>query len=220
MSSTLLILAVIGATSSTTVAQLEIQASWSGLMFESQYNWRPRHLLVTCVSEQCSADNHAIPVALVEAFRAAAMAPPLDHLDLENLGITPAWREDVSYTYLLGDCAVRGDVARELVRREFEATYEWTDDYPAVSIRMTLSSGAVVSVFSSSQKLFMLPWDVERPGSRWSTYDATISRALAALLPNTFLNRQRVLGENMAYWYAYAFVHGVEKACCGASSKP
>lgn len=228
--------------SSTPVLRLEVHASSQGLDgvpsgpgSEALPRPKPKpfNLVITCDPQRCVSDNERVPVELVEAFRIAATAPSLDHIDLENLGMNPVWIRKVvdeerasverayptlgptlgAYDAALRDCATRADVARAVVIRYFDPATWWTDDYPRVEVVMTLQSGATIKVSSTRQQELMLPWTLTTDGRTWVTYDARVSRALGALLSSDFLERDRIVGKNLAYWYVHEFLNKPPGAC-------
>lgn len=82
----------------------------------------------------------------------------------------------------------------------------WTDDDPWFRIQVRLKNGEVLSATSQSQHAFMVPWQLDhlmtlsaRAPTKHSagcrTYDICLSRAIAAVLPEEFLNAHRLRGE-------------------------
>ena len=77
-----------------------------------------------------------------------------------------------------------------------------SDDYPSLAVDIEWPGGVSLSLKSESQHPLMLPWAVNGSSSTWNP---DISRAVAALLPDPFLNRRRVAGEALTAlvgWYA------------------
>jgi hypothetical protein len=75
-----------------------------------------------------------------------------------------------------------------------------TDDYPHVKVHLSWPDGRTYDVESDEQTPYMLPWKIG-PEER-KTYNADISRAVAALLPPGALNRRRLSGDMLAAEYA------------------
>jgi hypothetical protein len=93
--------------------------------------------------------------------------------------------------------------------RSVEQVYRthWTDDSPEMEVRLRMTGGTEFVLESKSQKHFMLPWWIRRTDTRarFNTFDADVSRALAAILPEGYLNRRVLLGraglgEDLAQW--------------------
>jgi hypothetical protein len=75
-----------------------------------------------------------------------------------------------------------------------------TDDDPSVTIEILKNGETVWQLESSSQsKLFMLPWVIKAPRKSFTTYNADVSRAVAKLLPETFVNRDRMAGTGLEH---------------------
>jgi hypothetical protein len=72
----------------------------------------------------------------------------------------------------------------------------WTNDHPAHLVRISLSTGRAVTIRTDRQYAFMLPFKVEDSASETSveTFDPRLSRAIAALMPEGYLERDRLLG--------------------------
>jgi hypothetical protein len=87
------------------------------------------------------------------------------------------------------------DLPQSAIARHFGSM--WTNDSPAHLVRITFSSGRITTICTESQHAFMLPLKVsaaESGGSR-ETYDPRLSRALAALLPDGYLEKERLGGQ-------------------------
>ena len=92
----------------------------------------------------------------------------------------------------------------EALRASLVAYYRsgWTDDSPEFEVRLGLVGGTGIILVSRSQMPFMLPWRIQRadPGPPFETFDADVSRTLAACLPEHYLNRSRLLGWAPLRW--------------------
>jgi hypothetical protein len=67
------------------------------------------------------------------------------------------------------------------------------DDYPSVEVVVTFEDGSSVEANSHLWYEFMLPWKLSR--NHETSYNADISRALAALMPKKATNRERLAGQ-------------------------
>jgi hypothetical protein len=147
-------------------------------------------------------------LALVRALTAPVIRSPM----LSNLGITPAWlaahAEDVAKHFgTLGD--TNDENQQEFIRQSFTDLLliskvlpqvigqRWTDDYPCVRITIRFSDGRTVVADTRNQPAFMLPWKREIGGRKTRTYNADISRAVAKLLPDGTVNRERLQGRGL-----------------------
>jgi hypothetical protein len=147
-------------------------------------------------------------MALVRALTAPVMSSP----SLSNLGITRPW-----LTAHAGDAAKHfGNLGapndkrqQEFLRTSFTdlALIEgvlphvvgasWTDDGVWVHVVVRYSSGRTVSAETMNQPAFMLPWTSSSDGKKTRTYNADISRAVAKLLPNGAVNKDRLQGRGL-----------------------
>ena len=146
--------------------------------------------------------------ALVQALREPVLPTP----ELENLGITREWlasyanaesksagtigeandeRQQAFFGRSLQDWALVQKLLPGIVRSS------WTDDPVWVQVRIVFSDGATWVAKTDKQPPFMLPWTCTSRGQRKRTYNANISRAVAALLPKDSLNQERLSGVGM-----------------------
>ncbi len=162
------------------------------------------------------AGTNPIPTEAVSNLLGAARAKPIPEVDPANLGLTASWlarnypallasfggdaergyfpkasaKEQSWLTNALGDLEVLSDILRGWYR-SFH-----TDDYPEFDIRVERETDGVLErvllLHSRSQTAPMIPWEVTEGTNRFSTHDAAISRALLALLPPGFVNRERL----------------------------
>ena len=68
----------------------------------------------------------------------------------------------------------------------------WTDDSPSIEIKIS-TNGSALTLTSTSQKPFMMPWEIELNGEARESCNQDISRLLFALLPVTMTNRDRLI---------------------------
>ncbi len=110
--------------------------------------------------------------------------------------VRPAFREDLP------------DPAR--VRGLLEAHYRQPlgEEIHEVQVRIQLEGDGVLRLTSLSPHLFMLPWQVDRPGERHRTYNPRISTAPAGLLPWTFTTNREVVSGDLAFWIGWRLVAG------------
>ena len=144
--------------------------------------------------------------SLVSAFRERAIS----ELNLASLGITQEWlmkNSDGALSRYQGGPKVDAANQHALYRKKFQdqvfvsqllsnifKSGFHTDDYPSAQVRLVFEDGSVATISSNSQYPYMLPWKVEYGGANYLTYNANISRALAAILPTKAVNRSRISG--------------------------
>lgn len=239
MYSSLLVFALALPATSTRVVRLEVHAS--SFCGACPPTWTPPgKLVITCEPQRCVSADGEVSVELVETFRIAATPLVTDHIDLENLGVSREWVERLAaeerarlehegqdeksfrdaFGTRLEDCAPRTEVLRALLTSYYDPKNRWSDDYPEVRALMTLSSGATVELSSSSQKELMLPWRVTTRSKSRLTYDARVSRALAALLPRDFVEGKRISGKGLGQWYLQQFRYKAPPVCGNGTHGP
>lgn len=168
----------------------------------SEHNDKTNSMKNAFISDEIETDR-------IEHLLDAFHAPPLLRPTLANLGITPFWlahfaSDNASYVGNLGERNTdsQKDFARKafadsaLVKRLLPQVVDgsWTDDAAWVQIRVIFENGIIWSAQSNHQPAFMLPWSCNLNGAMYKTYNADISRAISALLPENSVNRRRLSG--------------------------
>jgi hypothetical protein len=200
------------------VSRIEIHSGWGGL-------GEPQNANVVIRKEngafQCAGQR--VNASLVAALVSALDAPIIPELDLANIGITPVWLEakvaaaeqkleiqfsDATtsqkelFAKSFADPAVIAKVAPQL----FE--YASMDDYPYADVEVIFDDGSKLSAKSRSYYAFLLPWTLSENGSE--TFNADISRALAALLPSHAVNKERLAGQEFLGSLAETLLRSIE----------
>jgi hypothetical protein len=158
----------------------------------------------------------------VERLLFAIEKPPLGHPQPENLGVDLQSLRTLARNLMASPISRDSDALRlrraglsetqviellsdpDALRASLVSYYRgvWTDDSPEFEVRLGLVGGAEILLESKSQMPFMLPWRIQRadPGPSFETFDADVSRNLAACLPEVYLNRSRLLGRAPLKW--------------------
>jgi hypothetical protein len=205
-------LLVIPYVSSSSFAQnsirIEIRSSWAGLGSQPDAN-------LTIISEngQFISNGRKLNRFSVKELLDAMDAPSVEHPSLAACGVDQTWLEE---NYLQGlkeftnrklkelsaqqiDLFKTQFLGQESSERLFERLFQnWhTDDFPKLSV--TVRDGTrEFGITSDSQYPFMLPWvgvDRARGG-----FNCKISRAIFALLPKGFANRDRLAVGHELRW--------------------
>ncbi|WP_422929087.1 ankyrin repeat domain-containing protein [Singulisphaera sp. PoT] len=90
----------------------------------------------------------------------------------------------------------RFDFPEPVLRRHYESG--WTDDYPRLLAKIQFASGRTINIQTDVQKAFMLPLRVDdsaEPGES-KTFDPGLSRAIAVMMPEGFLEKNRLSGND------------------------
>lgn len=217
-----LLIAMPGIAQSGQVQSIEISSSWVGLGPHGGGHlrvWRDGLVYKTSEGAQLPSDR-------VQEFADALTASPMVEPELENLGMTEDWLRQ-NARKAIGD-QFNGNRSGEAVPAELDlcvSTFQspklirpymlsqfkqfHTDDFPSVEIEVKTTSGKI-HVSSNSQHEFMLPWEVKKAGRTSKTFDARISQALYKLLPEKFVNRQRLNADHLAERLAMDLVLDLE----------
>jgi len=172
-------------------------------------------LTLTYRNGQFEGNGHSVPASVISNLLALLREPPRAEIQPEDLGLTPDWltanrqrlltafggedkeaifplaspRQRAWLTNALFDLKLLGELVRG------SAFDVWSDDYPEITIRLNSQHGEVARLYSHRQVTFMLPWQVTGGTNSYTTYNAGLSRAVASLLPEGFLNRERIQGD-------------------------
>jgi hypothetical protein len=160
-------------------------------------------------------NGQAVDPNLIALLVSALTAPANPELNLDDIGVTPAWLKEhaasvaqrVSETTFIGhehvpqaalestfaDPAIMDKLILELFDRRHYMCFDCTRYLPNVTVAVTFDDGSKLSASTTSESPFMLPWRM----SKAAAYNADISRSVAALLPDKSVNRSLLLAENL-----------------------
>lgn len=188
------------------VAKVVIRSSWAGLGVAPEAN-----IVIEETGGVYRRGHDQIEPRLIDALVSAIQEGPLSQPDLLNLGVTETWLKttvpSLTGSDLSWDAATSSqkqlfissfsDV--DTVRAVLPSLYNFVrmDDYPSVQVEVDYVDGTTISVSSRTPYQFMLPWKVVRGGETTTTYNADISRAVAALMPKKATNRARLIGDGL-----------------------
>ena len=206
--SLLLLLPVWGLAQTAEVTQIRISSSWGGL-------GTPAHdqLVITRTGSDYYADGKKVNAVLVSNLLAALNAPGISEVDLAHLGITREWLDANAEPAIKEYADFYYSAAAPNLQALYLSTFKdinhmkglaaslyrgwWTDDYPLVEVEVTRAGGSKLVATTKAQQLFMLPWDMSNGEVKTKTYNADIARAVVALLPKKFVNRERLAGDGL-----------------------
>ena len=180
--------------------------------------WHSRHqtLIIGRNDRRFSDGVREIDERLLNDIVASTTAPPISSIERDRLGIDAeqlrTWAENHA-TRMYPRELVDGVVERFLDPNNLANLVDvlggggWTDDSPSVRVEITLRGGDKIVATSTRQPPLMLPWHVEYQGRAWQTFNPAISRAVAAVLPPGFVERDRLSGEDLEAYLADAGIH-------------
>jgi len=190
------------------VQEIKITSTWGGLGTPQQ-----SELLITHKSKDYYVKGNKIEKRLIDNLLNAIESPEIKQFETRNLGITQEWlnayaeiavKEYADYYF-----SVAAPNQKELYLSSFKnlqfiekilpsvLSGGWSDDFPHFEVEITEPDASKTIVSSDEQPSFMLPWKIVKNNKTTQTYNAEISRALAALLPKKFVNRDRLSGDNL-----------------------
>lgn len=198
------------------VSQIVIVSSWGGL-------GTPQHaeMLIRRNHDRYVSDSKPVDTRLVLNLLSAIQSNPVLKLDLNNIGITPAWLKSNLSLAEHSTSERSSGTPRQVAL--FETTFtdpvqitriapslflnRHTDDNPYASITIFFEDGTRLSAGSYSQFPFMIPWKLSNGQQTWN---ADISRAVSALLPYKTVNKERLNGPDLLQSLAEAVMNTVK----------
>jgi hypothetical protein len=168
------------------------------------------------------SNGRPVSAVQVQSLVAALSAAPLTELDMTNLGITQEWLAS-NFKSQWPPARARGTEMTASQEKLFQKSFTdlnlvaknvWPAfmsirlDYSAFcKVEVVFDDGPKLSAESYSYSPFMLPWSMR--GRRF-TYNADISRAIAALLPAGSANQETLAGDELASELAAAVMNSSE----------
>ncbi len=149
--------------------------------------------------------DREIDSRLIDTLLLAFSAPALPTPQARNLGITREWLHQNAETAPRNGAPNQQVLFEEnfsdpeIIEQLLPSCFNFLKfgDYPTVQITVALANGQRWVAASHSYYPFMLPWTVNLTGQDRKTYNADISRAIAALTPTGSFNRDRLDGEEL-----------------------
>ncbi|MFZ0816326.1 MAG: hypothetical protein WAM78_12455 [Candidatus Sulfotelmatobacter sp.] len=163
-------------------------------------------------------DDKVVDSGLIVALQKAFTAPAIPSLSIDGLEISPAWlkahaasvaqhfAKDLINGVPVHEAALESAFADpetmcKIVPMLFDVRHYACADciHPVLSVKVNVGfeDGTSLEARSSSEFPFMLPWHVRSSGEVTTAYNADISGATAALMPEGSTNRSRLAGENL-----------------------
>jgi hypothetical protein len=202
------------------VRQVTIRSRWGGLGPHSDAT-----IVITRAQNGYKREDQFIEPKLVDALVSAVRAPLIPKPDLAQLGITSSWliaHAASQQPHSNNDPGELTSGQRALFQRSFTDMNliarvlpelfenEHTDDYPGARIEIVFEDNNKLVAYSNSQFAYMLPWSIG--AGKNVTYNPSISRALAALLPPKTVNKDRLADDELAGKLSEAVMGEIEAA--------
>lgn len=203
---------------SSDIASIKIRSLWTDLATPPYpaaetviEKWGESFLATDTNNEKSGdyAERRAVAADLIDQLVQSLDEPPITEPDPVNMGITPEWFQE-NIGKLIDDAAEgysdggKRRFAERVGHYEFycgqilnDFHWERTDDHPEMYVRVEDRSGQIEELYTSSQHYFMLPWQLGR--RKTGTFNCHISRAVAALLPDGFLNKDCLLYRRIGF---------------------
>jgi hypothetical protein len=212
----------VGLSAQTNVVEsITIHSSWGGLGVPRKDN-----LKITARSDGSYRGAKQANRSTISELIDLLETDPIGAPTLQNIGLTEEWLAANATRgmdqYAGAYFSVAAQNQKELYLRSFSDVNlveellprilrgGWTDDYPTLKVEIEFRDGRRATLETISQTPLMLPWKVLRDGESKTTYDARISRAVAALMPNDFENRDRVAGTRLSRDLARSVMRAIE----------
>jgi hypothetical protein len=191
------------------ISSINILSEWKGLGVPQKST-----LLITRIKGKYYEDKTEVPLDLINAFEKSILAPEINKLSLETLGVDQNWLTE-NAQQAFGEFMNNSNNSnnspnirqKELFIRKFQdlslmqriivtpRRAVWTDDYPSIEITVTREGKEVIKISSSVQTAYMLPWTMNIKNKQLTTYNAEIGRAVLNLLPSNTINYKRLRGD-------------------------
>jgi len=177
-------------------------------------------------------DAKRVDASLIAVLVKALTAPANPELSLDDLGVTPAWLKakasSVAHRFVetrvvnghpvheamlessFADPATMEKVVPRLVDNRHYFCFDCRHYLQSVVVHVTFDNLTSLEARSSSQFPYMLPWRLTGNPAPVPAFNADISRAIAALMPENSTNRSRLSGENLAMGLGSSVLMDVE----------
>ena len=169
------------------------------------------------------SDGRLVSAVQVQSLVDALSAAPLTKLDTTNLGITNEWlasKVESQWSSVRARATEMTASQEKLFKKSFTNPNLVADVLPSLflsivfdlflycKVELVFDDGSKLSAESYSYAVFMLPWSMKGRGFTWN---ADISRAIAALLPAQSVNKETLAGDELASDLAYLVMASIER---------
>ncbi|MGO9589212.1 MAG: hypothetical protein ACLP3K_04090 [Candidatus Acidiferrales bacterium] len=193
--------------------EITIESRWGGLAQSQDLK-----IVMTAKHGAIVVGKHRIDPKLVDALIASLKSTAQAAPTPSNLGLTQNWlernvqtpqKEAPNQQALFRESFTDSTTIADLLPFAFQ--FAKFDDYPQLTITVVLKNGGRWVCSSDSYYPFMLPWKVNRGSEEETTYNADISRAVALLMPQGSVNRNRLSDEELKEWLSDAVMQHIKE---------
>jgi hypothetical protein len=145
--------------------------------------------------------------------------PIMNNIDLNNFGINydwlynngtvlmnknNRWEKNQKKLFMENYCNI--NLIKKILQEQYIPNrMHWTDDYPGFELIIRFKD-SIITMQSDSQLPFMLPIKITSNTVNGITYNAMLSIALSNILPDNFILKNRIAGNNLSE-YIYELIH-------------
>lgn len=182
------------------------------------------HVVIQRTRGKFLSNGQPVNTLQVQSLVAALSAAPLTELNMTSLSITEEWlTSKVESQWARVRARATETNQEKLFRKSFNDLNLVANVLPSVlpsllspdisdysafcKVEVVFNDGSKLSAESYSYDAFMLPWTMK--GRRF-TYNAAISRAVAALLPDRSANKSTLEGDELASQLTFAVMASIE----------
>ncbi|GMO22310.1 MAG: hypothetical protein Ta2B_01170 [Termitinemataceae bacterium] len=187
------------------IEKIDIRSSWAGWEYDED-------------TLTLSAAHIAMPEwrTAVERVLYYLAQPEIATVKLENFGINQQWLQDNAEAWLdtktdwsstqkelLRNSICNSETVEYFLQDHYRRVGSLDDNYSAFQMTVSYKNGKHIIIESRAQLQFMLPWKIygtltsATPITPAQTYNTQLSMAIAALLPDNFVNKDRIAGSSI-----------------------
>ena len=195
------------------VREITIELSGSGLSSSAN-----QKLFIQSRGDKNYLGDELVDSNRVESLLAALSSPIIANPQADNLGITHEWLSQKVQEAPRNGAPNQQALFKEsfsdlkTIEQLMPSCFKFwkSDDYPSMRVTVVFANGKRWIASSDSYYPFMLPWRVSLNGKEQTTYNADISRGIAALMPKGSFNRNRLSDEELKTCLAEAVMTSIE----------
>ena len=182
------------------IKEINIDSRWAGWEMEDD------QITITSKDGAFYLDDQVVSNRLIEDLISALNEPKKSVLDVSSLeldmeglkGFVKHAQKAFHPEIALNDTETMDVINKAVHAYYFESFH--TDDYPNIEIQIVYQDGRTLDIYTESQKICLLPWVMSKMKEVFANeaddadlnFNVNISKALYAILPEGFLNKERL----------------------------